>query len=276
MSVITAWTFTRWEAKNEPARGQERRPGPPRSSVEQPSGELQLRSGDGHHPDPWLLARRLLVGRDHTRARTGRPAALTLPGLESKDADRSGIGLRDHVDAVITAVDQAEGPVVLVGHSGGGAIAHAVADARPNRVARVVYVDSGPLGDGGVINDELPVVNGEIPLTDWSAFPPEEMRDLDQGLRVAFEDRAIPQPAGVATDRQVLTDERRYDVPATVIACAFSSDQLKEWIAQGQPFVAELAAIKDVEYIDLPTGHWPQFTKPAELGKAILAAVDRG
>ena len=202
--------------------------------------------------------------------------ALTLPGLESKDADRSGIGLRDHVDAVITAVDQAEGPVVLVGHSGGGAIAHAVADARPNRVARVVYVDSGPLGDGGVINDELPVVNGEIPLTDWSAFPPEEMRDLDQGLRVAFEDRAIPQPAGVATDRQVLTDERRYDVPATVIACAFSSDQLKEWIAQGQPFVAELAAIKDVEYIDLPTGHWPQFTKPAELGKAILAAVDRG
>ena len=102
------------------------------------------------------------------------------------------------------------------------------------------------------------------------------MRDLDQGLREAFEDRAIPQPAGVATDRQVLTDERRYDVPATVIACAFSSDQLKEWIAQGQPFVAELAAIKDVEYIDLPTGHWPQFTKPAELGKAILAAVDRG
>src|SRR5205809_4108334 len=205
-----------------------------------------------------------------------RVRPLTLPGLESKDADRSGIGLRDHVEAVIAVVDQTEGPIVLVGHSGGGAIAHAVADARPDRVARVVYADSGPLGNGGVINDELPVARGEIPPPDSSVFPPEEMRDLDEGLREAFQKRAIPQPAGVATDRQVLTDEQRYEVPVTVIACAFSSDQLKEWIAQGQPFVAELAAIKDVEYIDPPTGHWPQFTKPAELGKAILAAVDRG
>ena len=29
--------------------------------------------------------------------------ALTLPGLEAVDADRTGIGLRDHVDAVIGA-----------------------------------------------------------------------------------------------------------------------------------------------------------------------------
>jgi hypothetical protein len=29
------------------------------------------------------------------------------------------------------------------------------------------------------------------------------------------------------------------------------------------------------EYIDLPTGHWPQLTKPVQLGQAILAAVDR-
>jgi pimeloyl-ACP methyl ester carboxylesterase len=199
--------------------------------------------------------------------------ALTLPGLESKDAERSGIGLRDHVDAVIAAVDQTEGPVVLVGHSGGGAVAYAVADARPDRVARVVYVDSGPLGQGGCINDELHVVDGEIPLPDWSEFGEEDLRDLDDGLREAFRARAIPQPARVSYDKQELSDERRYDVPATVIACEFSSDQLKEWIAQGHPYVAELAAARDVDYVDLPTGHWPQFTKPAELSQAILAAV---
>jgi pimeloyl-ACP methyl ester carboxylesterase len=94
--------------------------------------------------------------------------ALTLPGLESADADRRGIGLRDHVDAVVAAIDEADGPVVLVGHSGGGAIAHAAADARPDRVARVVYVDSWPLGEGRAINDELTSVDGEIPLPDWS------------------------------------------------------------------------------------------------------------
>jgi pimeloyl-ACP methyl ester carboxylesterase len=202
--------------------------------------------------------------------------ALTLPGLESKDADRRAIRLRDHVDAVVAAIDQAEGPVVLVGHSGGGAIAHAAADARPDRVARVVYVDAGPLGNGGSINNELPVVDGEIPLPDWSEFGEEDLRDLDDELREAFRARAIPSPEAVAYDPQVLSNDRRYDVPATIIACEFSSDQLKEWIAQGHPYVAELAAMRDVEYIDLPTGHWPQFTKPVELGQAILAAVDRG
>ncbi|MGH8925439.1 MAG: alpha/beta fold hydrolase [Acidimicrobiia bacterium] len=205
-----------------------------------------------------------------------RVRALTLPGLESADADRSGIRLRDHIEAVVAAVEEADGPVVLVGHSGGGAIAHAAADARPDRVARVVYVDAGPLGDGRAINDELGVVNGEIPLPDWSEFGEEDLRDLSDALREAFRARAVPEPKAVAYDPQVLADERRYDVPATIIACEFPSELLKEWITQGHPYVAELAAMRDVEYIDLPTGHWPQFTKPAELGQAILAAVDRG
>ena len=34
-----------------------------------------------------------------------------------------------------------------------------------------------------------------------------------------------------------------------------------------------LAKIREVEYADLPTGHWPQFTKPQELGRVILASA---
>src|SRR6266550_142750 len=176
-----------------------------------------------------------------------RVQALTLPGMESKDADRSQITLRDHVDAA--------------------------ADARPGRVARVVYVDSFPMGEGGLINDELPVENGEVPLPDWSLFEKEDLVDLDDDLRAAFRERAIPTPEHVASDRQRLSDERRYDVPATVIACEFSSAQVREWMAGDHPAMRELARIRDVGYIDLPTGHWPQFTKPAELGQAILASV---
>jgi pimeloyl-ACP methyl ester carboxylesterase len=201
--------------------------------------------------------------------------ALTLPGLESVDADRRDIGLRDHVEAVVKAIDDAAGPVILVGHSGGGAIAHAAADARPERVARIVYVDAGPLGAGQAINDGLPVVDDEIPLPDWSTFDEADLRDLDDDLRTRFRARAMPEPKGVAYDAQVLTDDRRYDVPATIIACEFPSEQLRQWISEGNPYVAELAAMRDVEYVDVPTGHWPQFTKPKELGQAILAAVNR-
>ena len=194
---------------------------------------------------------------------------LTLPGLESADAPRAGIGLRTHIDAVVAAVDAIDGPVVLVGHSGGGAIIHGAVDARPDRVARAVYVDSGPLGEGGVINDELPAEGDDVPLPPWDGFEDADLVDLDDGLRAAFRAR------GVAQDQQRLHDVRRYDVPATVIACEFPSSLLTEWIDASHPYVAELARINDVEFVDLPTGHWPQFTKPAELGSAILAAVDR-
>ena len=205
-----------------------------------------------------------------------RTHPLTLPGMESKDADRSKITLRDHVNAVVEVIDsfhEADSKVVLVGHSGGGAIAHAAVDARPGRVARVVYVDSGPMGEGGVINDELPTQNGEVPLPDWSLFEDEDLIDLDDELRAAFRQRAIPTPVHVASDPQRLSDERRYDVPVTVIACEFPSAKLREWMEQGHPYVRELAKIRDVDYIDLPTGHWPQFTRPEDLGRVILSSV---
>jgi pimeloyl-ACP methyl ester carboxylesterase len=200
---------------------------------------------------------------------------LTLPGLESVNADRSGIGLRDHVDAVIAAVRELSGPVVLVGHSGGGAIIHGVVDAVPDRITRAIYVDSGPLGDGQAINDELPVENDEVPLPAWEEFEEADLTDLTEELRADFRARAIPEPYAVTSDAQRLSDERRYDVPVTVICCEFPVTEMLEWVAAGHPFVAELARISDVEYVDLPTGHWPQFTRPADLGDVILAAVDR-
>jgi pimeloyl-ACP methyl ester carboxylesterase len=200
---------------------------------------------------------------------------LTLPGLESVNADRSRIGLRDHVNAVIAAVRELSGPVVLVGHSGGGAIIHGVVDAVPDRITRAIYVDSGPLGDGQAINDELPVENDEVPLPAWEEFEEADLTDLTEELRADFRARAIPEPYAVTSDAQRLSDERRYDVPVTVICCEFPVTEMLEWVAAGHPFVAELARISDVEYVDLPTGHWPQFTRPADLGDVILAAVDR-
>lgn len=202
------------------------------------------------------------------------PRPLTLPGMESKTADRSDITLRDHIDAVVEQIDSVDGPVVLVGHSGGALVAHGAVDARPDRVARVVYVDAVPVGDGGLINDELPVVDGEIPLPAWSEFEDEDLVDLTDDLRARFRERAIPSPVRVAEDPIRLSDERRYDVPITVIACEFPSSQIREWIEQSAPFVQELATIRDVAYVDLPTGHWPQFTKPNQLAEAISAAAN--
>ena len=55
---------------------------------------------------------------------------------------------------------------------------------------------------------------------------------------------------------------------------AITDAQVAEWIAAGVPFVREVAAHRDVDYVDLPTGHWPQFTRPAELGRVLVEAVE--
>ena len=202
-----------------------------------------------------------------------RAHPLTLPGMESREADRSGIRLADHIDAVVRRIDDAEGRVVLVGHSGGSTIAHGAVDARPDRVARVIHVDDIPPAAGTPINPKIPVVDGEIPLPDWSFFVSEHLVGLDDELREQFRARAVPQPAAVASDPIVLGDERRFAVPATIIACAFTADEVREGIDQQQDWAAELARLADVRYVDLPTGHWPQFTRPADLAEIIVAEL---
>jgi pimeloyl-ACP methyl ester carboxylesterase len=199
--------------------------------------------------------------------------SLTRPGMHARDADRSSITLSDNVDAVIARIDAADEPVVLVGHSGGGPMIHAAADARPDRVARAIYVDSWPTGDGAIINDELPAEHGEVPLPDWGAFEDTELADLTPELLARFRARAIPEAEHVAIDPMRLTDERRHDVPTTVICCSVSSAQVREFLAQDPAWIHELTLMRDLELVDLPTGHWPQFTKPTELAAAIVAAI---
>lgn len=203
-----------------------------------------------------------------------RTHPLTLPGMESKSSDRSQIGREDHVDAVVATIDSVDGSVVLVGHSMGAGIAYAALDARPDRVTHAIYVGGFPTGDGQ--SSEFPSVDGEIPLFDWSDFDEEDLVGLDAEARARFRERAIPSPARVTSDPQRLSDEGRYGVPVTVICTEFSAEMLKGWVDDDLEPVREFQKIRDVTYVDLPTGHWPQFTKPTELAEVILEAIDTG
>ncbi|MGI8867816.1 MAG: alpha/beta fold hydrolase [Mycobacteriales bacterium] len=203
-----------------------------------------------------------------------RAHPLTLPGMESTDADRSGITLQDHVDAVVREIDACDPAekVVLVGHSLGGGVAWAAVDARPDRVARAILVGGFPAGDGDT-GPNIPGANGEVPMPDFSDFDEADMRDMDDAARAAFRARSIPAPERALRDPQRLSDERRYDVPVTAIATEYTTKMLHEWIDGGETSVQEFKKIHDVEYVDLPTGHWPQFTRPDDLARTILAAI---
>jgi pimeloyl-ACP methyl ester carboxylesterase len=204
------------------------------------------------------------------------PHALTLPGMESKDADRSRITLADHVDAVVAeidSIDTADGSLIVVGHSAGAGIASAVIDARPDRVARAVYVGGFPAADGEALVNGFTAVNGEVPLPEWSDFDDADLGDLDEAARAEFRANAIPSPEQVINGPVRLSDDRRYDVPVTVVCPEFSSEMLRGWIEADMAPVREFTKLRHLDYVDLPTGHWPQFTRPEDLARIIIDAA---
>ena len=66
-------------------------------------------------------------------------------------------------------------------------------------------------------------------------------------------------------------DELRFSIPTTIVCCEFTSEQLSRWVESEPERFDEVRRLDDLSYIDLPTGHWPQFTKPDELAAALLS-----
>ncbi len=197
--------------------------------------------------------------------------ALTLPGLESAESDRSSITLADHVDAICDAVTAAGRPVVLAVHSAAGFSGYAASDRLPERIAAMVYVDSAP--GKGALDPEFEGV--EKPLV-WEQIAEEENLDgLSEEQLETFRQRALPVPAGVLREAVELTNDARLDVPTTVIATGYTSEQYKDAVKEGYAWLAGLTELRDVTWVDLPTSHWPMWSRPQELA-AIIGDVARG
>ena len=138
--------------------------------------------------------------------------------------------------------------------------------------SRAVYVDSGPLPDGEAVNAGLPGDDVEIPLPAWDVFE-GKLDGIDEAGLARFRARAVPQPTGTARDPQQLSDARRYDVPVTFITSTGTEAEVREAAAQGMRTFAELPLLTDVTFLELPTGHWPMFSRPADLGAALVKAI---
>ena len=193
--------------------------------------------------------------------------AVTLPGLESADADRSAVSLSDHVNAICAAVTAAGAPVVLAVHSGAGVPGYAASDRVPEQLAAMVYVDSGPAK--AALDPGFDAA--EMPLPSWQQLEEggSSLAGLNEEQLETFRRRAVPEPAGAVREAPELVNHRRLDVPSTVICTSLTSEQIKEGVKQGYEWLAGLAELRDVTYVDLSTGHWPMWSRPKELATLI-------
>jgi pimeloyl-ACP methyl ester carboxylesterase len=191
--------------------------------------------------------------------------ALTLPGRESADGDRSEIALSDHVDAICDAVRAAGAPVVLAVHSGSGAAGYAASDRLPELIAAMIYVDSGPAT--GALDPDFDGV--EKPLPSPEELADENLEGLSGEQLETFRQRAVPEPGGVLREAPVLTNDARLDVPSVAICTGYTSEQYKDVMEEGYAWLGGFAELRDLTWVDLPTSHWPMWSRPQELAALI-------
>ncbi len=113
-------------------------------------------------------------------------------------------------------------------------------------------------------------------MPDWVEVGEEaNISDLDAARLARLYDEAIPVPVAVVRDPVELGDERRHEIPVTAVCPEYTSTDLRRWVDGGEEQLGELARTHDVEYVDLPGGHWPQLTQPDRVAAVILEAAAR-
>ncbi|HEX2316239.1 MAG TPA: alpha/beta hydrolase [Thermomonospora sp.] len=210
---------------------------------------------------------------------------VTLPGLAERADEAAGeIGLADHVDDLVGLIEGRDlRDVVLVGHSGANMPVTGAADRIPERLARVVYVDTAPLPSGmAQIDFSDPEERAEterrvaeegggrlVPPPPFDpAEDPQNLADLSPTRLAELRERATPQPFGTVS-QPLVRPERVPDTPKTLVVNTFPVAVVEQLAASGNPVFAMMTG-PEWTYRELPTGHWPMLSKPKELA-AVLA-----
>jgi pimeloyl-ACP methyl ester carboxylesterase len=210
---------------------------------------------------------------------------VTLTGLAERAAEATPqVNLDTHIADVVRIVQARDlRDVVLVAHSGGNMPAVGAADRLGGRVARIVYVDTGPMPSGMAsidfhdpqaqqrIRDQV-TEQGDgwlLPVPPFDApADPVNLAGLTGPQLELLRTRGTPQPFGPVV-QPLFRPEEPDALPGSMIATTFSPDQVRALAASGNPIFAQMTTL-DLHH--LPTGHWPMFSRPAELA-ALLAKI---
>jgi len=212
------------------------------------------------------------------------PATLTGLGervhLASPEVD-----LDTHITDVINLIEFEDlHNVILLGHSYAGLVVTGVADRVPDRISKLVYLDTGALPDGTVLIETFPpearrhIEQQVEEAGDGWRFPMPPQEELDtfgslQGLdddRIELlRSRAVDQPFGTFTQPLKLHNPAREELPKVGILCSFSLEEVRAIIASGNPLFREMTG-PNWRFVELPTGHYPMFSRPDDLVAVLL------
>lgn len=201
--------------------------------------------------------------------------AVTLTGDgERRHLRHPGITLRTHIADVVGLVDAEElADVALVGHSYGGQVITGAADALGGRIRQLIYVDAMvPLpGEGWGSNHapEIVAVRQAAAAANDNALPPPDPADF--GLAGADREwllrRQVLHPFGPYREPMPFDGDRWRALPRAFVDCTAPAYPT---IAGSRQRVREQG---DWTIVELPTGHCPMVSMPAEFTRILLGLL---
>ncbi|MES2603984.1 MAG: alpha/beta fold hydrolase [Pseudomonadota bacterium] len=215
--------------------------------------------------------------------------AVDLPGNCWPPENHAPANLASYCTSVLDVIKRHPGPVILVGHSGGGITASQVAELAPERVAAVVYLAGIMLPsdrDLGEVIQQCVVENPGIDfdgITTWLEYSPCAtvsrvrpegaltcfVQDCDPVKALHAVRQLRPQQESGRLMKPVLTEERFGTVPRLYVECTADESlvlPLQRKMQQLSP---------GAQALTMHCGHVPQLAQPERLTDLLLPALGK-
>lgn len=227
------------------------------ASPERP--QILLVHGAWHGGWCWEVVEEKLTERGWT------VSSLDLPSVAEKGAPR--LGMHDDAEAVRTALESLDGPIIIVAHSYGGVPVSEGAAGAPN-VVHLIYLAAFQLD---VTESLLALTGGKHPA--WAnvdddvvtVSTPREVFFADVEEDVAADAIAKLLPHSLTAQKEKVTAAAWKTIPSTYVVCELDN---------ALPVAAQEAmAARAGHVVRLPTSHSPFLSRPDDVVRIIEAAV---
>lgn len=222
---------------------------------------------------------------DGLRSAGFKPHAVDLPGNGVDDTPPGEVDLQRYVEHVAGLIERLEGPVHLVGHSGGGITATAVAERFAERIASVSYIAGMMLPSGTGFADLCRDLMQDFPeavgIGPWlqatesgSRVPPEVacaffFHDAPVAAALHAARRLVPQPEGGRALQARWSAARFGRLPRLYVECSADRSVVQAVQQEMQ------RRVPGAQRLLLACGHVPQLAAPNQLLHGLIAFLSR-
>ena len=199
-----------------------------------------------------------------------------LPGHGSDKTSPANITMDDYVKTLTNILDKEDNPVILVGHSFNGITVSRVAELRPEKVSKLVYLTAFLLPNGGSFFGAVQGVKGSSAVDNFQlsedktyAFVKEDevqnafAHDIPKEAFNGAKPYIVPEPAAPLMYELKITDKNFGKIPKYYIEC--TEDRAIPIEVQRAMYTGKVE-----KSYTLNSSHTPNFSQPQKLANILL------